>query len=52
MVVNSALHMGLDKFEDEVLFGHRRAKHSLSSSDPRYRRMTWMKCFQISTQYV
>ena len=50
-VVNAALHMGLDKFEDEVLFGHRRAKYSLSFYDPKFRRRTWMKAFQISTQY-
>lgn len=49
-VVMAALHLGLDKFEDEVLFGHRRAKQSLSLYDPKYRRWTWMKIFQISTQ--
>lgn len=50
-VVNAALHMGLDKSGDEVLFGYRRAKHSLSFYDSKYRRRTWMKAFQISTQY-
>ena len=49
--INAALHMGLDKIEDEVLFGHRRAKQSLGFYDPKYRRRTWLKAFQISTQY-
>lgn len=50
MAINAALQMGLDKFEDEVLFGHRRAKHSLTRFGQKYRMMTWMKCFQIGTQ--
>jgi hypothetical protein len=50
-VVNAALHMGLDKIEDEVLFGHRRAKHSLEYYGLKYLRRTWMKIFEISTQY-
>jgi len=50
IAVNAALYLGLDKMEDEVLFGYRKAKYSLSNSDPKYRRMTWLKCFQISTQ--
>lgn len=49
-VMNAALHMGLDKSEDEVLFGHRRAKHSLDLYDPNCRRRTWMKVFETSTQ--
>lgn len=50
-VVNAAMNMGLDKSEDEVLFGYRRAKNSLGFHDLKYRRRTWMKIFQISTQY-
>jgi hypothetical protein len=50
-LINAALHMGLDKYKDEVLFGHRRGKQSLALYDPRYRRRTWLKIFQISTKY-
>ncbi|KAF2492110.1 hypothetical protein BU16DRAFT_564574 [Lophium mytilinum] len=50
LVINTALHMGLDKFQDEVLFGHRKAKFTLRFVRPRNRMMTWMKCFQISCQ--
>jgi hypothetical protein len=50
MAVNTALYMGLDKIDDEMFFGHSRVKQSYVFSDPRYRRMTWLKCFQINTQ--
>ena len=50
-VMNAALHMGLDKNDDEVLFGYRRAKYSLQFYDVRCRRRTWIQIFQISTQY-
>jgi hypothetical protein len=50
LVTNTALSMGLDKFNDEVLFGHRKSKHSLQHVNPRNRMMTWMKCFQVSCQ--
>lgn len=50
-LVNAALHMGLDKYTDEVLFGHRRDKQSLALYDPKYRWRTWLKVFQISTKY-
>lgn len=50
MAINAALQMGLDKSEDEVLFGYRRARYSLKNFGQKYRMMTWMKCFQIGTQ--
>ena len=50
-LVHAALHLGLDKHEDEVLFGHRRAKQSLALYDRKYRWRTWLKIFQISTKY-
>ncbi|KAF2662881.1 hypothetical protein K491DRAFT_672723 [Lophiostoma macrostomum CBS 122681] len=49
-VVNAALHMGLDKPKNEVLFGSRRANRSINLYDPKYRRRTWMKVFETSTQ--
>lgn len=50
MAINAALQMGLDKSEDEVLFGYRRARYSLKNFSQKYSVMTWMKCFQIGTQ--
>jgi hypothetical protein len=50
VAVNTALYMGLNRLEDENLFGARLAKHSLQISNLKCRRMTWMKCYQISTQ--
>ena len=50
-IMHAALHLGLDKHEDEVLFGHRRAKQSLALYNRRYRWRTWLKVFQISTKY-
>jgi hypothetical protein len=50
VAINAALYMGLNHPEDENLFGARLAKHSLQISTLKCRRMTWMKCFQISTQ--
>ncbi|KAL2352408.1 hypothetical protein BJ546DRAFT_1064147 [Cryomyces antarcticus] len=44
------MHMGLDKPQDEVLFGHRRARYSSSKHKPELLRMTWMKCVQLSVQ--
>ncbi|KAF1998843.1 hypothetical protein P154DRAFT_621331 [Amniculicola lignicola CBS 123094] len=49
-VVNAALHMGLDKAKDEGLFSHSRAQNSRDVFDRKYRRRTWMKTFQLSTQ--
>ncbi|OAL47241.1 hypothetical protein IQ07DRAFT_134475 [Pyrenochaeta sp. DS3sAY3a] len=43
-IVNAALHMGLDKFQTEVLLN----QHSEDGSS-KYRRRTWLKVFQISS---
>ncbi|KAE9965821.1 hypothetical protein EG328_009377 [Venturia inaequalis] len=50
MAVNTALYMGLNRLEDENLFGSRLTKHFQQMANLRCRKMTWMKCFQLSTQ--
>ncbi|KAF4626946.1 hypothetical protein G7Y89_g11210 [Cudoniella acicularis] len=50
MVANAAMHMGLDKTEDETLFGHRHVMYSNKTFRSEYWKLTWIACFQVSTQ--
>lgn len=47
MAINAARHIGLDKAEDEVFFGMRRAKNQLSKHPLHIRRLTWLKAFEL-----
>lgn len=49
MAVNTALYMGLNRLEDENSFGIL-TRHFQQMANLRCRKMTWMKCFQLSTQ--
>jgi hypothetical protein len=49
-VVNAPLYMGLDKVQTEVLMNHHPENISSGLQSAKYRRRTWLKVFQISTQ--
>ena len=48
--INSALHMGLEKVEIEVLTNHHSEDMLPNLQSAKYRRRTWLKIFQISSQ--
>jgi hypothetical protein len=49
--INAALHMGLDKFEEENLFRQNDAGHAVRPETSTYRRRTWLQAFIVATQY-
>ncbi|TKA65370.1 hypothetical protein B0A55_09559 [Friedmanniomyces simplex] len=50
MAINAARQMGIDKQQDEVLFGARRARHRLSRHPRRAVMLTFLKMFEIDIQ--
>ncbi|KAK3110971.1 hypothetical protein LTR53_014211 [Teratosphaeriaceae sp. CCFEE 6253] len=50
MAINTARQMGIDKQQDEVLFGARRARFRLSQHPKHIIKLTWLKCFELDVQ--
>lgn len=48
--INAARQMGLDKRQDEMLFGARKARFSLAQYSRSTAKLTWLKCFELEVQ--